>query len=181
MLIPIGFFRGGAAAGAYELISTTVLGSAQTSVTFDVSTYGSTYKHLQIRFAARNTGAFGDISHRIKLNASTSGYADHALEGNGSSVSSQANSSQSFGRIGRLPAANQSANIFGSGVIDLLDFASTSKNKTLRSFAGSAGYNYVSLYSSLWALTSAVTSIELFGEVSQYIAGSRFSIYGLKG
>jgi hypothetical protein len=52
MLIPFGVFSaaGSSVSNSYELISTTILpNSSSTSVTFDVSSLASTYKHLQVR------------------------------------------------------------------------------------------------------------------------------------
>ena len=72
MLIPIGFFGAGAAAGAYELIETQVLGSDVYSITF--SSVPQTYKHLQIRLTARCTasGSTGDWLS-IRFNGDSSG------------------------------------------------------------------------------------------------------------
>lgn len=178
------FSAGGAPGGAgdYELISTTVLGSSAASVTFSgLGTSAAAYKHLQIRMTGRGDSAVASISNRLRFNSATSTYADHYLDANGSSVTSGANTSgDTFLRLGRLPAASQSANIFGALIVDILDFASTSKNKTLKSLSGSAGYNYLTFYSGLWASTSAITDITILTESGNFATGSRFSIYGLK-
>jgi hypothetical protein len=76
----LGVTASGFDTGAYELISTTILGSAQSSVVFDVSSYTSTYKHLQIRVVTRtDRGANEDILG-IRFNGDTgSNYITHLL------------------------------------------------------------------------------------------------------
>jgi hypothetical protein len=166
--------------GDFELITTEILTSNQSSITFDnLGTYSSTYKHLQIRYAARNTGDFAQL--RLKFNAdSGSNYAWHNLTGNGSVVGVNAAIDQTFAHIGRVAQSTFAANIFGGGVIDILDPYSTTKNKTLRGLGGSAN-NLILLQSSLWINTASVTSFLLEGSGGSFAAGSRFSLYGIKG
>jgi hypothetical protein len=50
---------GGPLASDYELISTQILTSPQSSITFSsLGTYSSTYKHLQVRAVARSTRCY---------------------------------------------------------------------------------------------------------------------------
>lgn len=186
MLIPIGFFGAGAAAGAYELISTQILGSNSDNITF--TSIPQTYKHLQIRATPRlatsaGTGAF---SLDIRLNDDTgSVYSYHNLTGNASSVVSGGASTQNQIRFeASIPSNSQSTGIFGATIIDILDYASTSKYKTLRGLTGYSGSSArVGLKSGLYQATTAVTSVVLFdyAYAGGYLAGSRFSLYGLKG
>lgn len=69
------------------------------------------------------------------------------------------------------------------GVMDILDYASTSKNKTFRTFTGnsSSGASAVVLSSQFLPSTSGLTTIEFAGDSSGFNTGSRFSIYGIKG
>ena len=78
---------------------------------------------------------------------------------------------------------NAAADVFGSGVIDILDAYSTTKNKTIRSLNGlSGGEVAIRLSSGTWRNTNAVTSITLFdGDGANLVTGSRFSIYGIRG
>lgn len=184
MLIPIGFF-GGAAGGDYELISSTILGSNTAGVTF--SSIPSSYKHLQIRFVARNSTSGTRDELRVRFNGSTAyNHAYHKLQGDGSNVTSSAVTTTDGMNGGWITGPSETANVFGAGVIDILDYASSSKNKTIRSFSGlngpSGGF-YVSLNSGFfYANTNAITSIELNTiNVYDFATGSRFSLYGIKG
>jgi hypothetical protein len=187
MLIPLGILassRNGGA-GSFDLISTTILGSSAASVTFDVTGLGSTYKHLQIRAVTRFSSGTNPMIMRFNSDSTYTNYRTHWLWGNGSSVSSDTR--QASGYTGM--SVNQdaigsdfTANVFGPSVIDILDPFSSSKNKTVRSLVGTPGtYNNVRLQSGLWMNTAAVTSITLldYGS-SNFITGSRFSIYGVK-
>lgn len=182
MLIPLGILAssGGGAGGSFELISTTTLGSTQASVTFDVSTYASTYKHLQIRKMAR--ADVSDWSSHIRFNSDTgSNYSWHQLGGDGSSVFSSAGTSQTQMLVGKQPVTSD-ANNFTADVIDILDPFVTTKNTTIRSFNGYAGTApVVILRSGAWYNTAAVTSITVTQLSGNFVSGSRFSIYGIKG
>ena len=182
----LGFFAtagAGGAAGSFDLLETQVLGSSAASVTFSsLSTYASTYKHLQIRYTARSSRVNTLDYPFFRVNAdSGANYSWHNLTGNGSSVSSGSGSSQTFMYLPYSPAANSTANNFNAGVIDLLDPFETTKAKTFRTLGGSTGENYIHVFSGRWGSTSAVSSVTLHMENGNYVTGSRFSLYGVKG
>jgi hypothetical protein len=175
---------GGVALSDYELIETQILGSSQASITFSsLGTYSSTYKHLQLRIAARiGRATNGGVELRFNSD-SGSNYPIHGLVAGGSSVTSYGFASQTSAYIYRFPGTNSSANQFGAAVVDLLDVYAT-KNKTIRALGGflSSEGTQLGLSSSAWLNTSSVTSILLQGEgASSLPAGSRFSLYGIKG
>lgn len=174
MYIPFGVFSAGAGGetNSFELISTTILGSTSASVTF--SSIPTGYKHLQIRMAANST-ASGATYWRFNSDSGNN-YSQHLLYGNGSSVASGATTSTNAGYIGYTTTG---ANIFPASIIDILDFASTTKNKTVRVLHGDNNAN-IMLNSGAWYSTAAITSVSLFANVN-YVAGSRFSLYGIKG
>ena len=177
----LGFFAtaGAGVAGSFDLLETQVLGSTAASVTFSsLSTYASSYQHLQIRIAAR-TGVAANL--KIQYNGDTAGnYSFHYLEGTGSSVVSGAGTSQSSGDLG---VAVAETNVFSGFVVDILDPFETTKYKTGRSFYGAAtaGSKWMGIMSHNWRSTSAVTSINIAAGAQSFQTGSRFSIYGLKG
>jgi hypothetical protein len=125
MLIPFGILSAAGAGvpeGTYELISTTVLGGTAASITFSsLGDYSSTYKHLQLRIAARSASA-SSFSGRLRFNGDTgANYSFHQLLGTGSSVLSTADTGQTGTDI--LPVSNSTstASSFGGAVIDILD------------------------------------------------------------
>ena len=167
---------------SFVLLETVTLTSAQASVEFTGlnTKYGSTYQHLQIRFTARSNRANVNSNLTYQINGVTSNsYAVHFLAGNGSSAFSAAATGY-FGYVTEyLPAASTAANIFCAGVIDLLDPFKTTKNKAIRASVGSN--SSVQLVSGLLQNTSATTSFALVDGLAQLVAGTRVSIYGLKG
>lgn len=184
MLIPLGILAAsgaGAPMGDYELISTTTLSSAASFVTFNVSSFASTYKHLQIRAVARSTRADVDSAIGVQFNATTSGYFWHELQGNGSTVSSSASTSQTSMRLGYTTGNSSAANAFGAMVLDVLDPYSTTKNKTFRALTGGTDLNRIRLTSGSLALTDSMTEIKLLDNFANFAIGSRFSIYGIRG
>jgi len=190
-LLPLGIWAasgaGGAAIGTdYELISTQILGSAADNITF--SSIPQTFKHLQIRMTARfdNGSGTGARNLGIRINGNTGNvYSWHYLNGDGGSVTSGGFASFNHIRFDQcLPSNDQAAGIFGPGIIDIADYASTSKFKTLRGLIGQpvSGFK-IGLKSGLYQATSAVSSIVLYDQeyAAGFKAGSRFSLYGLKG
>jgi hypothetical protein len=175
----------GGVGGTYELIQTQILGSTQASVTFDVSGLGSTYKHLQIRMVARGSGAItGAYDLLIRFNGNTgANYSGHNLRGTGSAVQSNAiTSATSILNESTFVGNNEAANIFGSAVIDILDPFSTTKNTTTRSLGGFTGSSSrLYLGSGAFYSTDAITSVNIRPGGESILAGSRFSIYGLRG
>jgi hypothetical protein len=177
-----------ASPGAYELISTTVLGSSAASVTFSgLGTSAAAYKHLQIRLTSRVDSATNlqqDLF--LQLNGdSANNYSQHQLYGNNGSAGSSATASTNKMYLGTSPTSLAPGSDFGAAIADIVDFQNTSKNKTMRSLAGEysgTGVNaIVMLLSSAWYSTSAITSLTILPSSSNIVAGSRFSLYGIRG
>ena len=185
-LIPFGFWAasGGGAAGAFDLLETTTLTTSASSVTFSGLDAYSDYKHLQIRMVTRaNNVSANWIKTGFQFNNSTTTlYSGHELFGNGSSVSSQNEINTTFAYGGVTPDGANDANTYGASCVDFLDYASSSKNTTVRGLAGqSTTYsNFIGLSSGLWRSTAAVTQIKVLLESESFVAGSRFSLYGVK-
>lgn len=169
--------------GDFESIASTTVGvGGATDVTF--SSIPSIYTHLQIRILGRATNTATDENYGIQFNSDTAtNYSLHYLSGSGTSASSGAGANYSFMLGARVPAASISANIFGVGIIDILDYKDTNKFKTIRSLTGwdSNGNGSVWLESGNWRSTSAITTIKVYnpnGNLSQY---SSIALYGIKG
>ncbi len=188
----LGFFATAgvsAAAGSFDLLETQVLTSASASITFSsLSTYASTYEHLQIRWVAKSnrTGDQSDFFWQANGETVQSYYAAHWLYGNGSSVqSSNTSNSIYYGWLSHSFPASNKTNQFQAGVTDILNAFDTSKNKTVRSLVGSASSWYdgagdIHLASSVFLNTAALTSFTMKDRLASIEVGSRFSLYGLK-
>jgi hypothetical protein len=165
---------------SYESIATVTVGSGG-AATATFSSIPSTYTHLQIRAIGRITGT--DNKPIIQFNSDTTqtNYYQHALYGSGAGVGVWAYNNNWFSY---WPETSTAANIFGIVVIDILDYANTNKNKTVRQLGGfdSNGSGYAWYNSLLWSNTNAITSITLKpNDSSNFAEYSQFALYGIKG
>jgi hypothetical protein len=169
--------------GSYDAIGTVTVGAGgQSTVSF--TSIPGTYKHLQLRMLTRTNGSQPSWQS-IRFNSSTTGYNNHTLEGNGSTASAGYENLVDRINLGQTIGSSGLANAFGLCIVDILDYANTNKNKTIRDLEGwdANGSGAVILRSGLWQNTSAITEITLgpqnFGGTiySQY---SSFALYGIK-
>lgn len=169
---------------SYESISTTTVGAGgSSSITF--SSIPSTYTHLQIRYLVRNsTDAF---FLKMQFNSDTgSNYSWHLLSGDGTSATASATASTTDMVLPRTSSPSL-ASTFTVGVVDILDYANTSKYKTSRALGGfnenssDGGLNKIEFNSGSWRSTNAVSSITLFVASGGFTQYSQFALYGIKG
>ena len=171
-----------APSGAYDSIATTTITSG-TSASITFSSIPATYKHLQLRISARTDfSSATPIDTYIELNADTSytGYRNHRIIANGATAAT--GTSASYDLKNTTPAASSTASTFSGIVVDLLDYASTNKNKTIRYLGGVDlnGSGNMVFGSVLWPFTTAVNQIKLLADGS-FVVGSTFALYGIKG
>ena len=172
-----------------EPIASTLVGAGGTnSIIFN--DIPQTYKNLQIRLMSRNNRASTADTLGIQFNGDNSinNYVwQHYMYGNNGSAGAAGYGTGVNASIylGECPSATASASIFAVSVADILDYASTSKNKTLRSFNGKeanvSAQGFVSLSSGLWLSTTPISSIKIFSNNGNFVQYSRFSLYGIKG
>ena len=177
---------GAGGGGSYESIATFSLASNTASVTF--SSIPSTYASLQLRYMGRSTTTGTSVGDNlyINLNSDTgANYTYHQLLGSSSTASATGATAQTrLNFQNALPRNGVTSSVFGVGIFDLHDYASTTRNKTARIFYGTDSNNTESkvyLASGLWLSTSAVNSITLAPQSNSFLAGSVFSLYGIKG
>lgn len=171
--------------GAVFAISNVVLSTTTASVTF--SSIPSTYAHLQLRCFVRDARVDILSSLRIRMNGdTTSNYAYHCNRGDTTNVASADQGRSTgieFDRV--LNGANSPANSFGILIIDIPDYVSANKYKTVTAIGGaenaSAGTGVTSYNSGLWNNTSAITSLTIFSPYANMLANSRIGLYGIKG
>jgi len=165
------------ASSSYESIATATPTSG-TSVTF--SSIPSTYKHLQIRMLLKTDASAG--AGRIQLNAdsSSANYAAHLIRGDGSSVLATGSATGTYTGVPYYnPENNGNLSV---AIVDIIDYASSTKYKTTRVFNGrdNNGAGYLALWSGLWLNTTAVSSI-VIAAGDNFQSGTSISLYGIKG
>lgn len=168
------------AAGAFESIATAIGTGSSATITF--SSIPQTYKSLQLRIIGLDSGSGSRA--RMYVNGSSSGYTHHEIYGNGTNVQINGQTSQSS----IILLNNNSAGLGTTNPIvcitDIIDYADTSKNKTIRTISGqdSNGSGYVGLSSSLYPSTSAITTLQVFTQTgSNFASGTTIALYGIKG
>lgn len=160
-----------AAAQTYEPIATNTLGSNTNTVTF--SSISQSYTDLILVFNGANTS---NADFRIQV-------------GNGS-VDTGTNYSRTFmfGYSGGTISGRDSNNNFwtassytnrGNAIIQIMNYSNTSTYKTalIRNDI-STDIAYAS--ANLWRSTSAINTITLSQPTYNFVAGSTFTIYGIK-
>lgn len=173
------------AASAFELIETQTVGAGgQASITF--SSILQTYKHLEIRGTIRNSGNSNNTYVlNVRCNADTgNNYSTHYLRGPGANPAvSGAATSTSAGYAGVSVDSSTAALGWGGFVMQILDYTSTSKNKTLRSLAGvdTNGGGVIDFYSTAWLNSStAITSLTFLFSANNLSQFSSISLFGIK-
>ena len=160
----------------FPIASYTVPSGGVSSVTFDG--IPQTYSYLQVRWLAVTSASASATKFYLNGDTTNANYYNHFLVGTGAAVSAGAQASTPY-----LPdwTSGGATTAPGVAIIDIFDYTSTNKYKTLRALSGydANGSGYVALESLLWSSTAAVSSLVLTpysGTWSQY---SNISIYGV--
>lgn len=171
--------------GDFEQIASTVVSTPVANVTF--SSIPQTYKHLQIRILGRTTRAATEATISIQLNSdSGSTWSTHTLSGDGSIASAGGGGNRTYDFTGVCLGTGSSAtaNMFGVGITNILDYANTNKYKTILTLTGKDlnGSGSVGLLSANWRNTAAITTI-LFTDSSfnNLATNTSIALYGIGG
>jgi hypothetical protein len=156
----------------YEPIATTtVSGSSTTTITF--SSIPSTYTDLVLIADATASTSGQGMNLYLNGDAGTN-YSSTRLYSNGSTVTSDRQSNGNF--------INFAIGGFNNGqavIAQIMDYKNTTTNKTmlLRQTNPTA---FVGALVGLWRSTAAITTVEIIIAGGNYVAGSTFTLYGIK-
>jgi len=171
-----GFLGATASTGNFYLIQ-QISPSGVFTVTF--SSIPSTYKSLQIRFSlSGNNGNFG-----LQLNGDSSmaNYTQHYLTGNETTAAASGYASGNYGNTRMLNLGTAGITYPTVGIIDIIDYANTSKYKTTKTIIGSnanTSFGAIELDSSLWLSTAAISSFNFMVPSGNAYTGT-VSLYGV--
>ena len=168
----------GYSGNAFHHLETVRLSSNAASVTFSNLARYADYQHLQVRMVTRADIGGGSIATRFNADTGNN-YSTHRLFGTGSSVVSDAFTNYPL-IWGGINSPSTPTEAFGASVLDILDPFETTKYTTTRAFTGRSTEFIVMLLSGSWRNSAAVTQIALSPNAGNFIAGSRFSLYGIK-
>lgn len=170
-----------APSGAFDALATvTVPSGGSAAITF--AGIPSTYSRLQIRSITKGTGAEDSIL--MTFNGDTgNNYTYHGLYGTGSGAAG----TEGGGPRANIPleqraVASSATGVFAGGIMNIIDYASISKNKTTRNLAGydngSAGF--VAMGTGSWMATAPITSITFTTAATSFAQYTTFSLYGAR-
>ena len=166
--------------GITSYISIATLSGTGSSGTISFTSIPSTYKHLQFRIYSLSTGT-GDWAFTTLNNDTTAAnYRQHRIWGNGTSAASQSNSGSAAVMYNFISGSTTHPS---TGVIDILDYANTNKNKTMRTLFGwdTNGAGEVDLVSGLYIASPAINRVDFILQSSSFAASTRIALYGIKG
>lgn len=172
---------GRSAVSSYEFIASHSFTTNMISAEFN--DIPQTYNSLQLRFNIVSTGTNMDWSFIMNGVSSGTSYAFHQLKGSGSAASSSGWSGEPYfyllrdEYLGGVPSGTVL-----SGIIDIYDYANTSKLTTVRALFGTeqGTTGFTKVYSGVYNSTSAITRMTAYNGYLTWGAGSRFSLYGVK-
>lgn len=160
----------------YVPISSQTLGSAAASVTF--SSIPSTYTDLVLVISGRSTATAGNNNSQLILNGDNgSNYSMTRLTGDGTSPASDRVSNGFY--AGWAFIENNTNSNFTPIIYHIQNYANTTTYKTVIG-RGAGASNFISAAVSMWRSTAAINSIYVGNTGGNFVAGSTFTIYGIK-
>lgn len=161
----------------YDSIATVTPYTTTTTVVF--SSIPSTYRHLQIRGFAANTGSA--VNTNIRFNGDTgSNYFAHYISASGTAVLAGGTTTQTS--IDG-PIITSTASAYTAVVMDILDYKDTNKYKTVRFLSGvdlNGASTWLEFKSGAWSSTTAINSLTITTPTGAFTSNSHWALYGIK-
>lgn len=191
-LILLGILNSQAAAaggaGAYDLLDSTTLSSSASDISFTgLDTLAADYTHLQIRGLLKNTTDLNGLNNwELEFNNyTTNRYHSSYLFTNGSVVTDgNRNTVDSlYFSNGLVRSAAAEASIYGSFVLDIMNFADATQGTSVRGLLGAVATteDMLQVHGGYLDNNQAITSIKIRSVIDLLASGSRVSLYGIKG
>jgi hypothetical protein len=173
------------AGSTYTPISTTTLGSAQSSVT--LSSIPSTYTDLFLTCSLRATAATFNATNYIEptFNGNTSAlYSLTSFFRRTGTITNASNSNANNLRgVAGIATPDLASGIFTHFTMNIMNYANTSINKTAlctsRTGGNLSAMDDVWTAAGLWRNTAAITSITFLPSAGNFETGCTFTLYGI--
>jgi len=170
--------------GDYDALASVTLSASTASITFDGIPAG--YKHLQIRSLSRSTNSayYSQIFFTIN---SVSSYHRHLILSDGvNSPGAYGYTGQSSASLGYLTGNTALTNNYGTAVLDIFDYANTTKFKTYKGMFGSNNNSqaspdtYIGFVSGTLPAIDPITKLVFTPESGNFAQYTSFALYGIK-
>lgn len=173
-----------AAAGSVAILSDVKV--AAPVATIDFPNIPQTYSHLRMVVSARADSALIAAEIFLQFNGvATATYDRQRIYATGATPNATELLAQTSIAIANIPAANALANLFGVGDLMVWDYTqvrpSSVQSTFYRKSSNSAGDSIIGVYGGTARAQSAVTRMTLSLPSGNFVAGSRFTLYGLRG
>lgn len=169
----------------FQIGTNTPTGS---SVTF--SSIPNTYDHLQIHVFSKDTRTPVYSSWNVQFNGDTANnynYASPQIDVRTSGPFA-GNAVVANSIPGGAQPGNSASEYRAAGVLRVFDYKNTSKFKTVLAYGGYTGFGdgsteqgMVYPVEGVWVVTNAINSVTVNAGFGTFQAGTRVSIYGIKG
>lgn len=166
-----------------QLIEERVLGGTSASETF--SSIVATYRDLRVIVRGRGDKVATFVEVRLRVNGDTAGNYDfESMAVNNTTGTSSGAAAQTSALAGWVEAASSPANAATTTEIRIYDYRGTTFQKHASASSGvktgTAAANFFSLRSDMWwRSTAAITSVTVFPDANNFIAGTVLSLYGI--
>jgi len=164
----------------FNIATTTVGAGGASEILF--SNIPQIYTNLQIRYFARvATSSYMSLTAQFNSDTGANYFNSHYLYGDGSTIASATDVNTTFLSIGTLVGSSVTANVFASGIVDILDYSNTNKFKTTRAFTGSDtnGGGYCFIAGAHWRSTAGINSIKIMSQSNYtFSQNTKIALYG---
>lgn len=161
-----------AAGATYDAIATNTLTSNQANVTF--SSITSSYTDLVLIL---NTGATAGVQVFMQFNGDTANnYSFVQMWGNNGATAF----SETVPSTGWIDLQSTGTSVRHTNICNIMSYSQTNKQKGIisRSFDSNNNRWYQSI--GTWRSTAAINQIYIYASSGSFIAGSSFTLYGIK-
>jgi hypothetical protein len=157
--------------------------SAPSGTAASFTSIPSTYTHLQLRMYVRSTANAATAIGSLQFNndQSTTSYNGNGITADGATISNTTQGANTYITLPPMPANTATASIYGFQLIDILDYTSTTKSKTIKIASGfdANGSGNAFIGGALWYNTPAAIHTINFGITTGWASGTRFDLYGI--
>jgi hypothetical protein len=170
-------------ANTYVKIGSTVTVGAGGATSIDFSSIPATYTDLLVDLSVRCDRGGTSDSMRLRFNASTSGYSDRTIQGNGSGTPTSFSNllAGAYLYLGEVNASGTTASTFTSEQIYVPNYASSNaKSVSIDDvLENNAVTGIAQMVAGLWSGTGAITAIAITCNASNFVQYSTATLYGI--
>jgi hypothetical protein len=173
------YLQGNADSGFMRMLADSTLSGAAASI--DFTSIPSTFAHLMLVAYLRGDNAAALISALLRANNdSAANYLFEQVSGAAAAASATSGAAQTaMTASGLCAAAGAAAGTFTPIVAFIPHYTNVVGAKTMLGLSFYAGTPQVQLLGNYWSSTAAINRLTLLPSVGNFIAGSRFTLYGL--